>query len=145
MRCPPTEKTSGSLPPFLVIHSLFDVDTMSGSPSDHQSQQQPPRPPLQSTVSRSSSFSRAASFRFTSPSPRPSPHSESALSPSSNPASPVLGPTTTSSGGAVINHNVPPPGQGHLSRHGSLSSRSRPGSIGPSPISSPRDEHKGTW
>lgn len=51
--------------------------------------------------------------------------------------------------GPVINHNVPPPPGvgGHLSRHGSLSSttRSRPGSVQPSPINSPTNEHKGTW
>ncbi|GAA5830259.1 hypothetical protein JCM3766R1_002843 [Sporobolomyces carnicolor] len=106
----------------------------------------PQRPPLQQTgVSRSSSFSRAASFRFT---PRQSP-SESALA--SNPTSPVLSPTNAPGGssGPIINSNVPPPpsATGHLSRHGSLSSttRSRPGSVAPSPISSPRDEHKGTW
>ncbi|GAA6019623.1 hypothetical protein JCM11491_002829 [Sporobolomyces phaffii] len=109
------------------------------------------RPPLQSTVSRSSSFSRAASFQFTPrQSPSATPSNESALaSSSSNPASPVLGPTTPGgAGGAgpVINHNVPPPAGGRLSRHGSLTSRpSRPPSIAPSPIASPRDEHKGTW
>lgn len=103
------------------------------------------RPPLQTSVSRSSSFSRAASFRFT---PRQSPSSES------TPTSPILSPTTTNNntvGGAVINNNVPPPapaqgqGQGRLSRHGSLTTRSRPGSVQPSPISSPTNEHKGTW
>jgi hypothetical protein len=45
----------------------------------------------------------------------------------------------------VINNDVPPPGTGRLSRHGSKSSRSRPGSTLNSPISSPREEHKGTW
>ncbi|GAA5831646.1 hypothetical protein JCM5353_000991 [Sporobolomyces roseus] len=102
----------------------------------------PSRPPLsnpQTSVSRSSSFSRAASFQFT---PRQS-HSSSPLEspfPSSNPTSPILGPTP------VINHNVPTPTLGHLSRHGSLSSnRSRPSSVQPSPVQSPREEHKGTW
>jgi len=101
----------------------------------------PSRPPLgqQTSVSRSSSFSRAASFQFTPrqqgvPSPLESPF------PSSNPTSPILGPTP------IINHNVPTPTLGHLSRHGSLSSnRSRPSSVVPSPIQSPREEHKGTW
>jgi hypothetical protein len=105
-------------------------------PSLQQQQQQ------QSSVSRSSSFSRAASFRFT---PRQSPSlSESAIVDSTT-TSPVLNATSPgASGGLIINHNVPPPpGQAGLTRHGSRSSR--PGSTIHSPISSPREEHKGTW
>ncbi|GAA5951825.1 hypothetical protein JCM3765_003128 [Sporobolomyces pararoseus] len=119
--------------------------------SEESSNSNSNRPPLQTSVSRSSSFSRAASFRFT---PRQSPSS------TSEQTSPILSPTTTTVGGAVINNNVPPPpppptttssggvggGVGRLSRHGSLNSnRSRPGSVQPSPISSPTGEHKGTW
>ncbi|GAA6061849.1 hypothetical protein JCM10212_000766 [Sporobolomyces blumeae] len=97
------------------------------------------RPPLaQPGVSRSSSFSRAASFRFT-PSSTP---------PLSNPTSPDLGPTSPGTG-PVINSGVPPPPStqqpGHLSRHGSLTRTSRPSSVNPSPAVSPREEHKGTW
>ncbi|GAA5984682.1 hypothetical protein JCM11641_004559 [Rhodosporidiobolus odoratus] len=109
--------------------------------------------PSGATVSRSSSFSRAASFRFT---PREDPQQPSgAISPLSE------GPL---GGGNQISANVGE--KGSLSRAGSMSATSRPGSragrtesAGPgatwpssrpqsavsSPVQSPREEHKGTW
>ncbi|GAA5932925.1 fructose-2,6-bisphosphatase [Sporobolomyces koalae] len=107
------------------------------------------RPPLQTSVSRSSSFSRAASFRFT---PRPSP--TSSPSGGAQPVPDAHGTTTPPVASIdqplIVNQGVPTPTAttaGGLSRHTSFSSRtqSRPGSTVTSPISSPREEHKGTW
>ncbi|BGP45919.1 Fructose-2,6-bisphosphatase [Rhodotorula kratochvilovae] len=106
------------------------------------------------TVSRSASFSRAASFRFT---PRDDAVTSPALaaagvgSPSPLPlpgaASPDFGPSPAASPypipGMALNRG------GSLSRHasggGGGGGGSHPGSAVTSPVQSPRDEHKGTW
>ncbi|GAA5822670.1 hypothetical protein JCM11251_004335 [Rhodosporidiobolus azoricus] len=92
------------------------------------------------TVSRSSSFSRAASFRFT---PREDP-----ATPPSGTVSPL--PEGTMGGGSVTVGET-----GSLSRQPSMSagqgghksrqSFSRPPSTPASPVQSPREEHRGTW
>ncbi|GAA5904611.1 hypothetical protein JCM8208_004829 [Rhodotorula glutinis] len=115
----------------------------------------PARSSSSTTVSRSASFSRAASFRFTQRPDGGSPSTSAVTSPllsgtmSPSPVtgmSPDLGPSAAPS-------PYPVPGMA-LNRGASLSrktsgngagSGSLPGSNVTSPVQSPREEHRGTW
>ncbi|GAA5874206.1 hypothetical protein JCM8547_007790 [Rhodosporidiobolus lusitaniae] len=87
-------------------------------------------------LSRNTSFSRAASFRFT---PREDP-----ATPPTGTVSPL--PEGILGGGGGGGGSVTVGETGSLSRAGSVSGRrSRPQSQAASPVSSPQQEHKGTW
>jgi hypothetical protein len=144
---------------------INDVPSPAGStPTANTSNQDKDKPlqPGQASVSRSSSFSRAASFRFT---PRDSPNASEVASPplvatspgvgagaaiaspypsaaasvATLPASPDFGPI--SPGGQVI----PKALHRSTSTSGPRPSSSRAGSTAVSPLTSPRDEPRGTW
>ncbi|GAA5972564.1 hypothetical protein JCM8115_000268 [Rhodotorula mucilaginosa] len=144
---------------------INDVPSPAGStPTANTSTQDKDKPlqPGQASVSRSSSFSRAASFRFT---PRDSPNASEVASPplvatspgvgagaaiaspypsaaasvATLPASPDFGPI--SPGGQAI----PKALHRSTSTSGPRPSSSRAGSTAVSPLTSPRDEPRGTW
>lgn len=142
---------------------INDVPSPAGSTPTanpaHQDQNKPLQPG-QASVSRSSSFSRAASFKFT---PRDSPAASEVASPplatspggvgaaiaspypsaaasvATLPASPDFGPI--SPGGQAI----PKALHRSTSTSGPRPSSSRAGSTAVSPLTSPRDEPRGTW
>lgn len=141
---------------------INDVPSPAGStPTANLSNQDKDKPlqPGQASVSRSSSFSRAASFKFT---PRDSPNASEVASPplatspgvtaaiaspypsaaasvATLPASPDFGPI--SPGGQAI----PKALHRSTSTSGPRPSSSRAGSAAVSPLTSPRDEPRGTW